>query len=182
MEIWDSLHSSFKSLNIIDYESKQLMRKVNYVFFGFLFGAIVEHFQFLSRGLGQMFHCPDIENSFEFFCRFSYQAFFHVHKYNVFLGIFVMITNGVAAVVWSITDNFLMVIGILLTHEFQLLNRKISLNIQNVSLSFWENHFLAYQKLCNLVKEINVVFGAAILASFAANLFFVCLQCMLQYK
>lgn len=180
---WNILRYTFAKLNMMKpIDNTHLKRKIYIVFFTFLAIGIIDHLIYLFRRIDTLGDCPGMDSKIEIYFLQTFPQFFHVYSYNIFAGFFVLIMDTFSSFSWSFADQFLMIISILIAHEFEMFNRKISLNVHNKSQQFWTEHWQAYQQMCKLLDQLNSFFGGLIIMSFATNLYFVCFELLHSFQ
>lgn len=127
---WNILRYTFAKLDMMKpIDNTHLRRKIYIVFFTFLAIGIIDHLIYLFRRIDTFGDCPGADSKIEIYFRQTLPQFFHVHSYNIFAGFFVLIMDTYSSFSWSFADQFLMIISILIAHEFEMFNRNFGMNI-----------------------------------------------------
>ncbi len=96
--------------------------------FKFYFNILVEHLLAILNGIYLTSNCYGYESEIEAYFRQAFSGFFSLFSYNLMLGILAQSMNTFCTFAWTFIDCYLIVISILLTDKFRLINEKLYSN------------------------------------------------------
>ncbi|XP_058975428.1 gustatory receptor for sugar taste 64a isoform X2 [Musca domestica] len=107
----------------------------------------------------------------------NYDYVFQILPHNMFIGVFILIVNGLCTFIWNYMDMFIMMISKGIAYRFEQITTRIN-KLANKEVP--ETVFIEirehYVKLCELLDCVDEDLSGIILLSCINNLYFVCYQ------
>lgn len=182
---WNKVHTDFKTLIIVDVNRRELQKTISVTFYGFVICGVINYWIYMLRTFFVSSMCYEADQNASIVRIFFEQVlpgFYKVIPYHPAIGFYLMTLDIFSNMTWNLNDIFIIIISFILTRDFKIFNKKLSLNIHNKSKSFWTIHWNAYKNLCNHVRVVSKLLGASILISFSINLYFICIKLLLSLR
>uniref|UniRef100_A0A336KT66 Gustatory receptor n=1 Tax=Culicoides sonorensis TaxID=179676 RepID=A0A336KT66_CULSO len=139
----------------------------------------VEHLGSILSSLIYMFDCEPNDSYFEDFFRGHLSHIFAIFNYNIPLVIIGKYFNIISTFAWSFMDLFVILNSIGMAHTFKAYADYICKEYTRVkckSENFWSKQRRTYQKLVDLVAELDDETCSINLISFSNNVYFIIFQ------
>ncbi|XP_041973949.1 gustatory receptor for sugar taste 64f-like [Aricia agestis] len=140
---------------------------------------IVEHGLSIISTISDISDCyPPDHDHYRLFVEQSFPWLFKLGvTYNILLGIILPALNVLSTIIWSFSHLFIICISYFLSSILEQINKKIKANEgQYLPSTYWRDLREQYSGATRLVRAFDDVINNIVFASFASNLFFVCLR------
>lgn len=136
MTKWAQLNKNFRTLLIVDMKARKTEIRIFALFFGFFLTFNIAYLLFLLKSFSLVPSCiPDREpdvNYLEFVFYNLFPEFSKIVPPNVFIGIYFVYVDYCMTYAGVFGDSMVVVLSLTLSRKFELLNEKLSINM-NVS-------------------------------------------------
>ncbi|XP_075163266.1 gustatory receptor for sugar taste 64a-like [Haematobia irritans] len=151
-----------------------------------IFLSVVEHGLYLcsviisyrrSKEICAPVYNTTVVISFNDFIFRNYDYVFQIMPRNIYVGIGILIANGLCTFLWNYMDLFIMMVSKGIAYRFEQVTTRINkLANKDVSQSVFIEIREHYVKLCELLEVVDENLSGLILLSCINNLYFVCYQ------